>query len=109
MTEFVDFIQQGKVSKVKDELETQLQHKLNAKIELKKKDIAASMFTGSPQPMESEEVNESIPEVFNEANKMADIVKDILDDYGQSIYDKAVLYHMFHSIAILVVKVSFNI
>jgi len=37
MTEFVDFIQQGKVSKVKDELETQLQHKLNAKIELKKR------------------------------------------------------------------------
>ena len=29
-------------------------------------------------------------------------LKDILDDYGQSIYDKAVLYHMFHSIAILV-------
>tara|TARA_Y100000590_G_scaffold102433_2_gene116399 strand:- start:3779 stop:4363 length:585 start_codon:yes stop_codon:yes gene_type:complete len=84
MTEFVDFIQQGKVSKVKDELETQLQHKLNAKIELKKKDIAASMFTGSPQPMESEEVNESIPEVFNEANKMTDIVKDILDDWEKT-------------------------
>ena len=32
-------------------------------------------------------------------------LKDILDDYGQSIYDKAVLYHMFHSIAILVVGI----
>jgi len=42
------------------------------------------MFTGSPQPMESEEVNESIPEVFNEANKMADIVKDILDDWEKT-------------------------
>ena len=25
-----------------------------------------------------------------------------LDDYGKSIYNKAVLYHMFHSIAILI-------
>jgi len=32
-------------------------------------------------------------------------LKDILDDYGQSIYDKAVLYHMFHSIAILVLGI----
>ena len=45
MTEFVDFIQQGKVSKVKDELETQLQHKLNAKIELKKKDLIILYIT----------------------------------------------------------------
>ena len=29
-------------------------------------------------------------------------LKDILDDYGKSIYNKAVLYHMFHSIAILI-------
>ena len=28
--------------------------------------------------------------------------KDILDDYGKSIYNKAVLYHMFHSIALLI-------
>ena len=32
-------------------------------------------------------------------------LKDLLDDYGQSIYDKAVLYHMFHSIAILIVGI----
>ena len=31
----------------------------------------------------------------------AHALKDILDDYGQSIYNKAVLYHMFHSIALL--------
>ena len=32
----------------------------------------------------------------------AHALKDILDDYGQSIYNKAVLYHMFHSIALLI-------
>ena len=32
-------------------------------------------------------------------------LKDLLGDYGQSIYDKAVLYHMFHSIAILIVGI----
>ena len=32
-------------------------------------------------------------------------LKDILDDYGQSIYDKAVLYHMFHSIAIVIIGI----
>ena len=29
-------------------------------------------------------------------------LKEILDDYGKSIYNKAVLYHMFHSIALLI-------
>ena len=29
-------------------------------------------------------------------------LKDILDEYGKSIYEKAVLYHMFHTMAILV-------
>ncbi len=29
-------------------------------------------------------------------------LKDILDEYGKSIYDKAVLYHMFHTMAILI-------
>jgi len=29
-------------------------------------------------------------------------LKDILDEYGKSIYEKAVLYHMFHTIAILI-------
>ncbi len=33
----------------------------------------------------------------------AHALKDILDDYGQSIYNKAVLYHIFHSIALLIV------
>ena len=28
-------------------------------------------------------------------------LKDILDSYGKSIYDKAVLYQMFHTLAIL--------
>ena len=32
----------------------------------------------------------------------AHALKEILDDYGKSIYNKAVLYHMFHSIAILI-------
>ena len=32
----------------------------------------------------------------------AHTLKDILDDYGKSIYNKAVLYHMFHSIALLI-------
>ena len=29
-------------------------------------------------------------------------LKDLLDDYGKSIYNKAVLYHMFHTISILI-------
>ena len=29
-------------------------------------------------------------------------LKDILDEYGKSIYEKAVLYHMFHTMAILI-------
>ena len=29
-------------------------------------------------------------------------LKDILDEYGKSIYNKAVLYHMFHTMGILV-------
>ena len=29
-------------------------------------------------------------------------LKDILNEYGKSIYEKAVLYHMFHTMAILV-------
>ena len=32
----------------------------------------------------------------------AHVLNEILDDYGKSIYNKAVLYHMFHSIAILI-------
>ena len=32
----------------------------------------------------------------------AHALKEILDDYGKSIYNKAVLYHMFHSIALLI-------
>ena len=28
-------------------------------------------------------------------------LKDILDEYGKSIYEKAVLYHMFHTMAIV--------
>ena len=32
----------------------------------------------------------------------AHTLNEILDDYGKSIYNKAVLYHMFHSIAILI-------
>ena len=30
-------------------------------------------------------------------------LKDIFDEYGKSIYERAVLYHMFHTMAILVV------
>ena len=29
-------------------------------------------------------------------------LKDILDEYGKTIYEKAVLHHMFHTMAILV-------
>ena len=32
----------------------------------------------------------------------AHALKEILDEYGKSIYNKAVLYHMFHSIALLI-------
>ena len=32
----------------------------------------------------------------------AHALNKILDDYGKLIYDKAVLYHMFHSIALLI-------
>jgi len=30
-------------------------------------------------------------------------LKHVLDDYGLSIYNKAVLYHMFHTLGILIV------
>ena len=32
----------------------------------------------------------------------AHALNELLDDYGKSIYNKAVLYHMFHSISILI-------
>ena len=32
----------------------------------------------------------------------AHALNEILDNYGKSIYNKAVLYHMFHSIALLI-------
>ena len=32
----------------------------------------------------------------------AHALNELLDDYGKSIYNKAVLYHMFHTIAILI-------
>ncbi len=32
-------------------------------------------------------------------------LKDVLDEYGKSIYEKAVLYQMFHTIAILVLGI----
>ena len=32
----------------------------------------------------------------------AHALNELLDDYGKSIYNKAVLYHMFHCIAILI-------
>ena len=32
----------------------------------------------------------------------AHALNELLDDYGKSIYNKAVLYHIFHSIAILI-------
>ena len=83
MTEFIDYIQQGKVSKVKDSLVTQLQDKLNDKVELRKKEIASTMFTGEPSTLEQEEVNESIPEVFDEANKLGKVVKDVLDAWAK--------------------------
>ena len=32
----------------------------------------------------------------------AHALNEILDDYGKSIYNKAVLYHLFHSLALLI-------
>ena len=32
----------------------------------------------------------------------AHALNEILDDYSKSVYNKAVLYHMFHSIALLI-------
>ena len=32
----------------------------------------------------------------------AHALNEVIDDYGKSIYNKAVLYHMFHSIALLI-------
>ena len=39
----------------------------------------------------------------------AHALKDILDDYGQSIYNKAVLYQMFHALGILIVALINNL
>ena len=33
-------------------------------------------------------------------------LKDILDDYSKSIYDKAVLYQMFHTLIILILGIA---
>ncbi len=35
----------------------------------------------------------------------AHTLKNVLDDYGKSIYEKAVLYQMFHTIALFVVGI----
>ena len=35
----------------------------------------------------------------------AHALKDILDEYGQSIYNKAVIYQMFHGLGILFVSI----
>ena len=32
-------------------------------------------------------------------------LKDVLDDHGKSIYDKAVLYQMFHVVVILIIGI----
>ena len=39
----------------------------------------------------------------------AHALKDVLDDYGQSIYNKAVLYQMFHALGILIVALMNNL
>jgi uncharacterized membrane protein YgdD (TMEM256/DUF423 family) len=36
----------------------------------------------------------------------AHTLKNVLDDYGKSIYEKAVLYQMFHTIALFIVGIS---
>ena len=35
----------------------------------------------------------------------AHALKDLLDDYGQSVYNKAVLYQLFHGLGILIIAV----
>ena len=35
----------------------------------------------------------------------AHALKNILDDYGRSIYEKAVLYQMFHSLALIAIGI----
>ena len=84
MTEFVDYIQQGKVSKAKEDLINNLQDKLNDKVELRKKEISSTLFTGTPTEEEEHEVTEEASTFFAEANKMANIVKDILDAWEKS-------------------------
>ena len=38
----------------------------------------------------------------------AHALKDSLDEYGKSVFDKAVLYQMFHGIGILIVSIINN-
>ena len=38
----------------------------------------------------------------------AHALKDTLDEYGKSVFDKAVLYQMFHGISILIVSIINN-
>ncbi len=36
-------------------------------------------------------------------------LKNILDDYGKSIYEKAVLYQMFHTLALFLVGILYHL
>jgi len=58
MEDFIDYLQQGKVSKITDVLTDRLQSKVSDAMEIKKQEIASTMFTGEPSVIDDEVVTE---------------------------------------------------
>lgn len=80
MEDFIDYIQQGKVSKITDTLTDQLQSKINSAMEIKKQEIASTMFTGEPSIIDDEPVMEE-KKNLDEDKKLKQVVADVLDDW----------------------------
>ena len=80
MEDFIDYIQQGKVSKITDTLTDQLQSKINSAMGIKKQEIASTMFTGEPSIIDDKPVMEE-KKNLDEDNKLKQVVADVLDDW----------------------------
>lgn len=80
MEDFIDYIQQGKVSKITDTLTDQLQSKITDAMEIKKQEIASTMFTGNTSIIEDEPVTEE-KKNLDEDKKLKQVVANVLDDW----------------------------
>jgi len=80
MEDFIDYLQQGKVSKITDVLTDRLQSKVSDAMEIKKQEIASTMFTGEPLVIDDETVTEE-KKTLDENKKLDKIIGDVLDDW----------------------------